>query len=263
MSTESKRAAGRRSFICALLTFAMILGLSAAMPIAAGAENTAAGAGTVADAGAATRSMSNFVMTRYYSHDKYTDVDENMWYGTKNFNTIADVYQYELMSGDSPTTFNPTGNITIAEAITIAARVHSIYTTGHKLELAPIPDAPWFQGYVNYAIDNGIISSGVFDDYDRAASRAEMAYIFAYALHEATYKDRYDVNWPPDVDESTPYYNEIMKLYSTGIVGGDEGTWAFRHADNITRAETAAIIIRLAVDNKRLGYDYYYPGFTS
>ncbi|MCL2059641.1 MAG: S-layer homology domain-containing protein [Oscillospiraceae bacterium] len=263
MSTESKRAVGRRSFICALLTFAMILGLLAAMPIAAGAENTAAGPDTVADAGAAARAMSNFVRTRYYSPGIFVDVDESMWYGNENLNTIADAYEYELMSGDSPTTFNPTGNLTIAEAITVAARVHSIYATGHMLEFAPIPGAPWFQDYVNYAIDNGIISSGVFGDYDRAASRAEMANIFANALHEDAYQDRYDVNWPPDVDESTPYYNEIMQLYSAGIVGGDEGTWTFRHADNITRAEAAAIFTRLVVVNTRLGYDYYYPGFTS
>ena len=90
-----------------------------------------------------------------------------------------------------------------------------------------------------------------------------MAYIFAHALPDYEYDDRYDVNSPPDVNASTPYYNEILKLYSAGIVGGDEGTWAFRPGANITRVEAAAIVSRLVVVNTRLGYDYYYPGFTS
>ena len=255
MKTKSNRTVKGRPYVSTLLAIALVFALLTAMPLTASADED--------EAPAATGSMSNFVRTRLYTPGIFTDVNENMWYGYEKEKAVMLAYEYELMSGNSATTFNPTGNLTIAEAITVTTRIHSFYATGHQVEFTPIPDAPWFQGNVNYAIENGIIGASIFSDYRRTATRAEMAYIFAHALPDTEYQERYDVNSPPDVNASTPYYNEITMLYRAGIVGGDGGTWAFRPADNITRVEAAAIISRLVVVNTRLGYDYYYPGFTS
>jgi len=38
---------------------------------------------------------------------------------------------------------------------------------------------PWYQVYVDYAITNGIVNANDFTEYDRSATRAEMAYIFS------------------------------------------------------------------------------------
>ena len=201
--------------------------------------------------------MDNFMLQRNYSPNQFTDVDENMWYGYYRQGAVAKAFEYELMSGNSPTTFNPTGNITIAEAITVASRVHSFYTTGQQVEFTPIPDAPWFQGNVNYAIDNGIIGAGDFTDYSKAATRAEMAYIFSRSIPAPEFAVQNTVNILPDVNSSTPYYSAILMMYKAGVVGGDDGTGAFRPGDNINRAEAAAIISRVILPATRFSVRVY------
>ena len=47
-----------------------------------------------------------------------------------------------------------------------------------------------------------------------------------------------------DVDENTKYGDSIKKLYSAGILKGD-GNGSFRPDDSITRAEAAAILLRV------------------
>ena len=210
-------------------------------------------------------SYDNFIAERTYIPGMFKDVDENAWYGSKKEKSVAIAYEYNLMSGTSPTTFNPTGNISIAEVVTVATRVHSFYTTGHQVEFTPTPGAPWYQGNVDYAIENGIIGPNVFQDFKRAATRAEMAYVFAHTLPdpELAYTYRYQLKLPPDVDESTLYYDEIMMLYRFGIVGGSDSAGTFHPGSSIMRAEAAAILARIVVPGLRLGDDFYYPGFTS
>ena len=202
-----------------------------------------------------TGSMGNFVRGTTYTPGMFTDVDEDTWYGFNQNKVIANAYEYGLMKGGENGNFNPSGNITIAEAVTVAARVHSIYMTGAD---SFAQTSPWYQVYVDYAIDNGIIAPDDFTDYNRTATRAEMAYIFAYALPDSQYPYRWytktwDTKTPPDVNESTPYMNEIVKLYDTGIVGGSDEAGTFHPANNITRAEAAAIIARLIKAVPRLG----------
>jgi len=196
--------------------------------------------------------MSNFARTRTYSPGMFTDLNENQWYGFYSDKSVANAYEYELMSGNSPTTFNPTGYITIAEAITVATRVHSFYTTGGQVEFTPIPGAPWYDGNVRYAIDNDIIGALDFTNYGRAATRAEMAYIFSRSIPVMEFTAQNTVNSLPDVNNGTPYYDAILMMYRAGVVGGDEGTWAFRPGDNIIRAEAAAIITRVILPASRL-----------
>ena len=198
-------------------------------------------------------SMLNFVKSRTYTPGMFTDVSENAWYGYNQLKVIADAYEYGLMSGNSNTTFNPAGNITIAEAITVASRVNCIYRTGHQLEFTPVPGDPWYMGNVRYAIDNGIIKANDFSNYTAVATRAQMAYIFARTLPSYEYISRWHVKTPPDVNSSTPYYNEIFRLYDSGILGGSDGNGTFYPGNNITRAEAAAILVRLILPKSRLG----------
>lgn len=61
-----------------------------------------------------------------YQQGQFTDVKPDQWFTP----TVASAYELGLIKGNSATTFNPYGDVTIAEAITMAARIHSIYTTG-------------------------------------------------------------------------------------------------------------------------------------
>ena len=153
------------------------------------------------------------------------------------------------MKGNTATTFSPTGNMSIAEAITVAARVHSIYMTGTT---AFVQGAPWYQVYVDYAIANGIIETGDFTNYGRLITRAEMAYIFSRCLPISEFPSKNTVNSLPDVNNGTPYKNEIFMLYKVGVVQGSGAAGTFNPNSNIIRAEAAAIISRVIIPDTRL-----------
>ncbi len=193
-------------------------------------------------------SMSNFTKMRTYTRGMFTDVDEKLWYGFDRNKAIADAYEYGLMVGDSASTFNPTGNVSIAEAITMAARVRSIYTTGAG---DFTPSSPWYQTYADYAIANGIIKSYDFSNYGRAATRAEIAYVFSNALPISEFAEQNTVNSLPDVTSTTQYYSSILLLYKSGVLSGVDAAGTFHAGKNISRAEAAAIISRVAVSSKR------------
>lgn len=193
-------------------------------------------------------SMDNFLSKNTYTRGQFTDVDETQWYGFDNQKVIADAYGYGLMKGNSATTFNPTGNVTLAEAITMAARVHSIYTTGTD---DFTQGSPWYQVYVDYAIAKGIIASGDFPNYTRAATRGEMAHIFYKSLPASEFAEKNTVNSLPDVNSGTQYYASILALYKAGVLTGSDAKGTFNPGKSITRAEAAAIISRVALPAKR------------
>ena len=199
-----------------------------------------------------TATMRNFVKKNTYVSGFFSDVDENEWYGFNRTKMIATAYEYGLMQGGGSGAFNPTGDMLINEAITIAARVHKIYTTG-TVEGFATGGSPWHQVYVDYAISNGIIFPSDFGatDWERPATRAEMAYIFSNSLPASELAKQNTVNTLPDVNASTPYRAAIVKLYEAGIVLGDAATGAFRPNDKIIRAEAATIISRVILPTTR------------
>ena len=205
--------------------------------------------------------MSNFTRKRTFIPEMFADVNETAWYGYYVQKVIANAYEYGLMQGNGAVTFNPTGNITIAEAITIAARVHSIYSTGaENFKQGGV----WYQVYIDYALASGIIKINDFTDYNRAATRAEMTYIFSCSLPESEFPAQNTVNLLPDVNSGTPYYYPIMLFYKAGILIGNDTAGTFSPGNNITRAEAAAIISRVILPAIRINgktYSYDYPNF--
>ena len=51
----------------------------------------------------------------------FTDVPADAWFAPN----VQAAYELDLMTGSSATTFNPNGNLTIAEALVLACRLHS------------------------------------------------------------------------------------------------------------------------------------------
>ncbi|MBQ8758751.1 MAG: S-layer homology domain-containing protein, partial [Clostridia bacterium] len=59
-----------------------------------------------------------FVKTNTYADGQFTDVGNDAWYASEVKNT----YELGLMNGISGGLFDPEGNVTVAEAITMASR---------------------------------------------------------------------------------------------------------------------------------------------
>ncbi|MCL1905836.1 MAG: S-layer homology domain-containing protein, partial [Clostridiales bacterium] len=205
---------------------------------------------TVAEAAnkAVSTGMQNFVKVETYSYGQFTDVNENAWYGYNQQKAVVSAFEYGLMKGNSNTIFNPMGDVRISEALAIAARVHSIYTTGTD---SFVQGSPWYKVYVDYAIANGIIAANDFSAYDRAATRAEMAYIFSHALPKMEFGEQNTVNALPDVNAGTPYSESILTLYKAGVLTGSDDKGTFNPGNPISRAEAAAIISRVILPGTR------------
>jgi hypothetical protein len=126
----------------------------------------------------------------------------------------------------------------------MAARLNNLYY-GSPVTFSQ--GAVWYQVYVDYAVSRGIVGEEDFQgNYTRAATRAEMAYIFANALPGQEYSAISTVEILPDVDGSTHFVDSIYLLYRAGVLTGD-GTGAFHPDTSIDRASAAAILSRVAL----------------
>ncbi len=187
-----------------------------------------------------------FEKTRTYE-GQFADVSETAWYAP----SVKTCYEIGLINGASATSFNPQGMFTLAEAATIAARMHNIYNGGDGK--IPAGEGAWYNGAVNYCIENGIFKKGEFADYTRYATRAEMAGIVVAALPKTEWKAINNVTVLPDV-ENNGGKNEtaVFTLYNAGILAGSDEYGKFQPNAAITRAEVAALVVRMADADKRL-----------
>lgn len=182
-----------------------------------------------------------------YADWVYGDVRPGDWFSVP----VGTVYDYGIMTGTGPIElgstingFSPQATITVAEVVTIAARLHSNY---RDLELSstPQPGQQWYQPYVDYALEHKMASRQILTNVERTASRQVVAYLLAGALPIYEY-DALSVSMvPQDVDPANPFAPFILQLYHAGILQGSDASGKFEPYRTITRAETSAILARM------------------
>ena len=200
---------------------------------------------------AANESLDNFAGRNVYKENMFSDVAADAWYA-KN---VQSAYTMGLMYGKSNSRFDPEGNITLAETIAIAARLHSIF---HSKRDDFIQDTPWYQVYVEYAMDTGLIEEA-YSDYSRTVTRAEFAQIIGQALPDKAL--RVIGNVPdgaiPDVRLDDVNGQMIYKLYRAGVLTGNDEKGTFTPNRPIRRCEIAAIVSRMADADLRIALDLH------
>ncbi len=177
----------------------------------------------------------------------FTDVKPGAWYEQD----VASAWKSGLIAGKTTTTFGPEETITLAQAVTFAARISQFTETG-KVTLVN-GDKTWYSTYVDYCIEKGIISAGEYDGrWNEEASRAEMVCIFYPSMAKSAYNEinRVDNNAIPDVKLSDPYAKEVYAFYRAGILTGSTGNY-FKPDTSILRSEVAAIISRMLYPEMR------------
>ena len=194
--------------------------------------------------------------------DQFADVSPGDWY----YETVKALYELGLTNGKGGV-FDPGGDLTGAEVIAMAARLRSLYETGDS-EAGPAAwedGGLWYQPYVSYLQERGVLGRELEDAYDRPATRAEMAHVLAGALPESLFEP---VNqdtvtagqaagqYLTDVGGGTPYQEDILRLYSWGIAGGVDEAGSFLPEENISRSQAAAMVARLAYGELRLTLDW-------
>ena len=182
---------------------------------------------------------------------KFTDVSSDAWYS----GYVDTAAKMGLINGISDTQFAPNGELTVAQAVKLAAVMHQRYTTG---AVSLTNGSPWYTTYAAYCRDNGILApdgssegltyAKVMAEPNRAITRGEYAWLFSRALPEEALavKNTIPDGSIPDVaglDKSTR--QGIYKLYRAGVVNGNDAKGTFLPASQIKRSEVAAIVVRM------------------
>ena len=198
-----------------------------------------------------TIGFENFQKSNAYQAGQFSDVPADTWYS----DTVASAYELGLVKGTSDTTFSPNGNIGIAETIALACRLHNTYyANGAAFEQA----SPWYQVYVDYAVENGIINEVQFPSYTKTATRLEFATILANALPEEALSPINTVKRLPDVLVGSDAAYPVFLLYRAGILTGSDSYGTFSPNSAITRCEVATIVTRMADVSARKTFSLEY-----
>ncbi len=204
-----------------------------------------------------------FAPIRVYE-EQFSDVRQGDWY----YETVKALYELGLANGREDGRYDPHGNLTGGEVVTMAARLRSLYETGDS-ETGPAAyggdGGMWYQPYVSYLQEKGSIGRELEDACNRPATRAEMAHVLANALPDSLFAPvngevvsaGYEAGqYITDVTASTPYREDILKLYTWGVAGGSDQTGSFQPEENISRCQAAALAARLAYSELRLALDW-------
>lgn len=166
----------------------------------------------------------------------FKDVKKGSWY----YDDVLKASNNKIIIGRDDNTFDPMGKLTLAEAITLSSKIRSKSENDNFEE----GGSRWYDNAIYYALEKNIIKIGDFIDYNKKATREEMAYIFSSTLSEDKYIVDESISAPIDINSDDKYYDNIMLLYKSSILKGrDDGK--FDAKSNITRAEAATIINRL------------------
>ena len=183
----------------------------------------------------------------------FSDVKAGDWF----IDAVLTAFESGLIAGRTATTFAPAGNMSYAESVTLAARLHQLLTEGEiTLENAEESgDAKWYDTYVAYAKENDIIS----DDYEwgENATRAGYMGIFVNALPEEALKaiNTVEDGAIPDVPMDYQNAEAIYTLYRAGIVQGvDGGDFRCDPESNIKRSEVATVLARILSEDARVSF---------
>ncbi len=186
-----------------------------------------------------------FAFAAYPRLSKYRDIPQGAWYCPY----VDAVVKSGIMNGMSDTSFGVDQSVSLAQTITMAARLHSLYYTGE--ENFGLGTDAWYSPYVKYAVHHGLIDSAP-SAYEclQPVSKGVFAKILSAAYPDEAMEPINSVNYIPDMDESSPYYDAVLRLYRAGICTGGEDN-SYNPRGRIKRVEAAAIISRMTDPSQR------------
>ena len=198
------------------------------------------------------RGLDNFKKVRTYEAGAFSDVSESDWY----YGSVKTAYELGLMVGQGDR-FGVDDEMTIAEVVTLAARLRSIYA-GDNAAFAQT--TPWYQAYASYLTALGLVDLSVFD-MNAPATKAQFAYLIGAALPDEALPtlNRVADGAIPDVQHGGLYSSAVYRLYRAGVLSGSDELGNFWPDSNVRRCEGAAIITKMTdVDLRRATIPWSY-----
>lgn len=196
---------------------------------------------------------------------QFTDISPTDWY----YENVVALYTFGLTNGkNSPSTYIPESDTTVAEILTMAARLRSLHEYGTAESGASLyrtEESNWYDPYAAYLKAGGIISSEFDGQWNRSATRGEMAHVLAHALpaelfesiNQTVVAEGYATGrYITDVTEYTAYQQDILTLYRWGILEGMDTSGSFHPERTVRRSEVAAMVTRLVEKDLRITLDW-------
>ena len=213
---------------------------------------------------AAQDSVDNFVRSRTYT-GQFPDLTAASTF----YDNVTALYEYGLTVGKADGTFGPRDPLTVGQVVIFAGRIRSLYRTGDA-EAGPgahqgQPGEATALRYLRYLQAEGVIGTEFDQLLNTAATRAQVAHVLAGTLPEEAlppihqdlvtqaYASRRFIT---DVTEYTPYYQDILTLYRTGVSVGSDAAGSFLPDQPITRGAAAAMLTRMVDPDLRVTPDW-------
>jgi len=180
----------------------------------------------------------------------FKDVPASAWY----YDAVKSAWKTNLINGVTETEFRPEENMTVAQAIKLAAALHQLNYRGKASLQNGRPS--WYSTYVQYAVDNDLIEPA-YGNYtaaqmNAAVTRAEFVHIFHAAADDLREMNTVADNAIPDVKTGDAFAAEIYNFYRAGVLTGSDANGTFHPADSIKRSEVATILIRMYDSSTRV-----------
>lgn len=161
----------------------------------------------------------------------FTDVKKSDWFYTP----VMDLAEAKIIDGVTPTTFNPSGEVTYGQALKLI-----LLAAGYPKQVEPAGNN-WAVNYLKLAQSEGILTQNV--DLSRKITRYAIAEMAAKAMRLP--KPTSTQSPFTDMTMNNPAAPFVLALYEAGIVGGTEqadGTYKYYGVNSIIRSEFAKII---------------------
>lgn len=160
----------------------------------------------------------------------FIDVAEDAWYA----DAAKVCYEVGLMQGTGQA-FAPNQILTVGEVAAIAARMNEAIT-GDSIYLVD-STLPWYASYVDYLEKLGV----EVPDPVKQATRQEFIAMLAAVVPEDMLTPINQITALPDTADAA-----VLSFYNAGILTGVDDWGTFAPDKTLTRAETAAMVARVA-----------------
>lgn len=177
--------------------------------------------------------------------EDFTDLNPREWYYEEVGNAIA----AGLFAGESPTEFNPEGEITRAEFATALSRLCGAevagYTTDRFIDVLP---EDWFYPYVSWIYAVGLTDGTSPNEFspEKPINRQEMSKMLGSAIEKVFLRRMTQEGAAAFADQAAIdswALDWVKKCNANGLFLGDEEN-RFNPKDNATRAQAAAVFYR-------------------
>ena len=186
-----------------------------------------------------------------YQSGMFSDVSSADWFESG----VRVSYETGLLNGTGNGKFSPKNSITFLQTIVLAARLHNTFWQNQ----ADFSNGdPWYQPYVEYAVQVGILESEDWlevslSDWNRVINRKGFIFFVSSAVPRACLEqiNTLPEGGIPDLAKDDAAYESCKLFYQSGLLTGVDQYGNLKPDNGIIRADVATILSRIVDPSTR------------